>query len=507
MNISKYREKNLVSVRGLFLIFCISYVFGDSVWVSSWLMSLNSLLCICLYICVAFSGRFRIYSLIGLLAFSCGSFYGNYYSHRTIERISVLQAGGLYEWKKHITGKIDTVLFSKERSTTYRLLIDKIDNRSTEKLLIPGPYSIFVEIPSNLDISPWDSIAFTGKIQKILDFPLKGYARYAFYQWWYGTIFLPNFTQIYRSEPSYLEQISIYWVDRFQKWFPRDVSSILLGITIWVDSYLSSELKNAFIKSGISHILVVSGSNIAFLIFFLMFFLKYISLRRYVRICIIWGCVFFYSSLVWWDVSVVRATIMGILSYVIAEYGWRASSISTLVLAWFVLTLYSPLAPIYDAWFWLSFAATIGILIFHDPIERIWKKTRFSRAILPFISASIWATLGSLPIMIYHFWMLPIWTILINVLIASVLGWILFLSILYIPLVSISPLIGYYLWYLIYFPTKYILILADHFQYGLQLIIAEDWRNIIALILIGLYSTLMVERGFYAKPMDLSDSK
>ena len=102
-------------------------------------------------------------------------------------------------------------------------------------------------------------------------------------------------------------------------------------MVIGMDQYLENDVKDAFMKSGITHILVVSGSNIAFLILFLMFFLKYTPVKRWGRISLIGGAIIFYGFLVGWEVSVVRATLMGILSYFIAEYGRRASSIAILV--------------------------------------------------------------------------------------------------------------------------------------------------------------------------------
>lgn len=89
---------------------------------------------------------------------------------------------------------------------------------------------------------------------------------------------------------------------------------------IGVDEYLETDVKSAFMKSGITHILVVSGSNIAFLIMFLMFFLKYTKIARWGRLSIITSIILFYGFLVGWEVSVLRATIMGILSYSIVEY-------------------------------------------------------------------------------------------------------------------------------------------------------------------------------------------
>ncbi len=51
-------------------------------------------------------------------------------------------------------------------------------------------------------------------------------------------------------------------------------------MTIGSIELIESGLKKAFIESGTSHILVVSGANIAFLIILVSFFMKYLPLSR-----------------------------------------------------------------------------------------------------------------------------------------------------------------------------------------------------------------------------------
>ena len=133
--------------------------------------------------------------------------------------------------------------------------------------------------------------------------------------------------------------------------FPERAAGILIGMTIGSDAYIDSETKNNFIGSGISHILVVSGSNIAFLIILVTFILKYFRIGRLGRISIIGVIISTYGFLVGWDISVIRAVIMGILSYIIAENNAKTSSIATLALAGLLLTIYAPLGPVYDAGF------------------------------------------------------------------------------------------------------------------------------------------------------------
>jgi competence protein ComEC len=80
-----------------------------------------------------------------------------------------------------------------------------------------------------------------------------------------------------------------------------------------------------------------------------------------------------------------------------------------------------PLAPLYDAGFGLSFSATLGILLFHPPIEKWCKKNKFPHIIISIVSVSIGAMLGSLPMLIFHFEKIPLATLLTNLLIGGFL--------------------------------------------------------------------------------------
>ena len=81
--------------------------------------------------------------------------------------------------------------------------------------------------------------------------------------------------------------MQLWWEKLFLFYFPKDISGTLLGMTIGSISSLSREMKDAFIQSGTSHILVVSGSNIAFLIILITGVLKYFSLKKIIRMSIV----------------------------------------------------------------------------------------------------------------------------------------------------------------------------------------------------------------------------
>ena len=69
------------------------------------------------------------------------------------------------------------------------------------------------------------------------------------------------------------------------------------------------------------------------------------------------------------------------------------------------------------------------------------------------------------------------------------------MSILSIGIGFLSSSLGYYFGYMIYIPTKYILILSDIFQYGKTIEISETWRTPLAILFLGIGLGLIFEQA------------
>lgn len=473
MNSSPHTKKNIAGTRGLFLLFCGAFILGDILGCQRDILSICILVWSALVILIR-DLRYSHIVLSLLLGVSLGFSLGQSATEEQMRKYDELREvtrGFTLKW--HIEGTIEQLLFQKERTKVYLLSIDNFDtldnfDKNVSKSLLEKKYttSLFVEIPSNLTIRNGDRIGFSGKVERNITFPLHDFSRYAYFHGWFGSIFVASFEQISRVSPWIIEKTQLRWSHIFESYFPRDVAGTLLGMTIGSIDLLSRETKDAFIAAGTSHILVVSGSNIAFLIILITFFLKYFPFGKYFRFSIILWFLLFYGTIVWWEVSVVRATLMGILSYMIVEYWGTWSSRASLALACIILTFFHPLAPLYDAWFWLSFAATFGILIFHRSVERWCKKYRLPHTLISIVSVSIGAMLGSLPLIIYHFERIPVSSLLANILIWGILGWILFSSIFFVGMTLISHTLSILVGYFVYIPTKFILFLSWFFQNG-----------------------------------------
>ena len=493
--------------RILFFLWFILYAIGIGCgMVSTYALSIELALLFPL-IFTLLGGWREWYIVVMLVSISLGGWYlGQWdYNSRMIAWEQLQKETSNFSGSYIVTGRVDQIMYTNDLSTTYRLQIANIANRSTGQsgIISGGDIGIFLEIPSNLHIGIDDTIEYTGKIMKIIDRPLKWFSGYAWYHRIYGKSTVPIFKRITRGEVSTFGAVQKWakWV--IFKWFPENIAGIVLGMTIGNIELLSSETKKSFTNAGITHILVVSGSNIAFVIVILTGILKYIPMGSRIRASIVITFVLIYGSLVGWDMPVVRAVAMGLITYMAIEWGKRISSLAVLFLVGWSILLYSPLALVYDAGFGLSFAGTLGILLLHSPLGRILANGYTPRFLIDIVSVTLAASAGSIIAIIYHFSVIPLFTIVSNILISGVLGWILFASVLYLLFALIGGWILYIWGWTIYLPTAYIMLVGQFFGNEYTHTLDTKWSEPLAMFLIG----IMISIVLYVEKRSLLESK
>ena len=196
-----------------------------------------------------------------------------------------------------------------------------------------------------------------------------------------------------------LRQDMVNKINNVYNWYDDRYKALTLGLLIWDKSYLSKELYNQFIHSWLVHIIVVSGWNIMFLIIFLSIVFFFVPF--YFRLFLIWWWIIFYSFMVWIDSSVIRATIMWLLSLVALFFGKVTDVRRMLAIAFILMLVYNPYFLLYDLWFILSFLAILWILVFnHFAIEKN-KENKLKNSFIYFynnyILPTIWASLFTTP--------------------------------------------------------------------------------------------------------------
>ncbi len=215
--------------------------------------------------------------------------------------------------------------------------------------------------------------------------------------------------------------------DAIQKLLPEPQAALLRGILLGDDSGLPTALDDAFRLTGTSHIIAISGFNIALLAGLLLRLAVPLTGPRWtVWIAVV--TIALYTLLVGADPSVVRAAIMGGITLFAGRWlGRTLYTYAALCLAAFVMTLLRP-AALWDVGFQLSFAATLGILIYVEPLSRrvqallgrwtgVERAGRVARLLADGLLVTLAAQLLTLPLLLYHFQQLSLVSPLVNLLI------------------------------------------------------------------------------------------
>ncbi len=149
-------------------------------------------------------------------------------------------------------------------------------------------------------------------------------------------------------------------------------------------------------KSGIFHIIAISGAHIAIISFFVFSLLKLFRISTRHSYLLVIGFILFYAILVEGRASVVRATIMS-LAFLLGKLIWRnVNLINTISIAAFILLVHNPF-NLFDSGFQLTFAATLFIILFFPIIIKYLP--RFPLRISELLAISLSAQLGVMPIM------------------------------------------------------------------------------------------------------------
>lgn len=152
---------------------------------------------------------------------------------------------------------------------------------------------------------------------------------------------------------------------RIENLFPYN-ASIIQALVLADRSHLSDDIRDSFQKTGITHLICISGMHVSVLAMAVLFFLKRIFSRKY-AIGITFFLLFLYGILIGFTASYVRALIMFMIFSCAPIAGYPSDGVTRLSAALLLTLLISP-EQIADAGFVLSYTATVGILLLYPPL-------------------------------------------------------------------------------------------------------------------------------------------
>ena len=196
---------------------------------------------------------------------------------------------------------------------------------------------------------------------------------------------------------------------------PRD-ASLLAGFVYGDDRGQLPEVVYDFRATSLTHLLAVSGSNVAFVL--LLFAPLLARLRLSARLAAVALLLAQFAVLTRGEPSVLRACVLATLAVGAHAVGRRASAPRLLALAVIVLLLVDPLL-VRSVGFQLSVAATTAIVIGAAQLARLLWGPPWLRLAL---AATLSAQVGVLPVQLAVFGSLPLVSIPANVLAGPIAG-------------------------------------------------------------------------------------
>ncbi len=153
---------------------------------------------------------------------------------------------------------------------------------------------------------------------------------------------------------------------------PEPEASLATGILLGDARRMPERVDEAFRVTNTTHVIAISGANVSLLVMGLtMAFGQVIGRRRaLVPVLTILGL---YTALVGADAAVVRAAIMGGVAVVGSHSGRPGHAPTALAAAAWAMTAYRP-SYVWDLGFQLSFAATLGLVWFTEPIAEVFER-------------------------------------------------------------------------------------------------------------------------------------
>ena len=373
--------------------------------------------------------------VLGIVGFLAGFFIRNFFFDRLKSAFLVFLFFGIgiflhflnsnsaqnFDFEKNKTTKIvfqlSKKLNSNERNKRYEV----------EILNFEKPFSAVISIPKEqkeLDFLHFYSAeAYLNPTQKPqYDFQFD-YQKYLARQNIYYQGFIPN-------EISFKKKESVSFADKIKQkrldlLFRIDNSNlqpqnkaILKGIILADRTEIDQEIINHFSKTGLIHILAISGSHMAIIFLMILFVLnpifsvKYRNIPIYISLAAIWGFAIFID----YGNSVVRSCIMITVYYIMIFLQRKPNLLHSLALAGMMI-LSIDTQQLFDVGFQLSFLAVFGIFWLYKPITNHYKplKNRAIRFILNTFSLSLAAQLTTLPLILFYFHQFSIMSVFINV--------------------------------------------------------------------------------------------
>ncbi len=254
---------------------------------------------------------------------------------------------------------------------------------------------------------------------------------------------------------------------------------------------LDPQVEEDFRRAGLTHILVVSGTQVSLIVFLLIGFLaparddftRQGIFRRFASGAIVVGAVMFYCTMTGFETSVVRALIMGIIVLAAKLLDREPDGLTELMRATLIILAFQP-GQLFGASLQLSFSACFGLIYVYGLFGGYVKRagTAAAKTIAATLITTGGAQLFVSPVLVVHFNQISAWGLFANLIAIPLSSLLLVLGIFYnlIGLFGVE-ILNRALSYVLFIGLKALIITGKIFgnlPYSDMKIATPEWREI-----------------------------
>ena len=304
------------------------------------------------------------------------------------------------------------------------------DIRGTDIILVVSAYhvgsgqdsyavngGVQVHVPRHALYAYGDDLLLHGVLQEPPEYEDFSYKQYLERQGIYAVMFYPQITVIAHDQGNRFLSALYSFKNRLlaslQLYIPEPEAGLVEGILLGVKAVMSEELKQDLARSGLTHIVVVSGYNLT-VVAALLLALTQKRLRRSVAVAVAMTGIVVFTLMSGASAPVVRAALMVSMALIAQAAGRESDALTSLVLTAALLIGISP-QTLWDVSFQLSFLATLGLVVLSPGLERPLK--RLPLGVGAILATTLAATLMTAPVIAFNFHRISLIGILANVLV------------------------------------------------------------------------------------------
>lgn len=201
--------------------------------------------------------------------------------------------------------------------------------------------------------------------------------------------------------------------DAISRLLPERHQGFMQGLLLGDTSRLSRNDRRLFRDTGVSHLLAISGQHLLVLAFVLTAMLHWSGIPPVSRALLTVAVLAGYAMMTSGQPSVWRAVVMFIAVSLSTLLEADPGPIRPIAASALAVLFWNP-DWVHHIGFQLSFIAVLGIVLGRPPLESLFLRFRLPRVLARYLAVSTAASLATMPLVAWHFGMVPLAAFIVN---------------------------------------------------------------------------------------------